>query len=661
MSRQRDLDQLLWDLRSFLLLLDRESLSAAARAKKRSVSALLARLQRPPPEDAEYMIMRCLSPSPVTPTGRCSPGSGSAEAAGGGGRERPHGANKEPGVPPTLPADDSYEDTEPPEHGGGDSDSSHYESYGEEEEEEEEDGGVTDRAHYLRWPAGTSAEPPEPPGRPEAQLCGFLWRKRWLGRWAKQLFIVREHVLLCFRCAADLQPLLQLDLRGCRVSCKDKRGKKMPHALKVAGRAGEVLVIGFQSRQQAEDWRKVIEEVSSDGPSGLAALGVPAPPSSRPGRIRGSPHRFGAPPTDSGIPLSPLRACLTAARQGGRGGGEEALPAEPRAARRGRQRRVPGAPAAPAGRAPSRSPAGAGGARRCPAPGGVPGVPRDGRRIPPKPPRPHRPARPGAGPAAGPSGPGERSPAEDPTDQGGSGAQEGRGAPAETPEAEQPPRCRGAAAAPCAHPQRLHGRSLRAPPASRDPQTSLVQRGAAAAAAEPGAGSARAAPQTRVCPARLCQRRGRCPGLAGRAQSVSQAGGAHGAAAEGREGQDEIRLRDQPAGAGHGAEGAHRCQRQLGWLRGLVPQAAAEALQLGQERPETAAVPAHGREGKCDAEEKGVGDEICDVRTRRDSPGKPRAARGSRRTSLKFAFFPSVSTLQPRTFIFLYADISLHT
>ncbi|NXC00115.1 AF1L2 protein, partial [Orthonyx spaldingii] len=88
----------------------------------------------------------------------------------------------------------------------------------------------------------------------EAQLCGFLWRKRWLGQWAKQLFIVREH---CFRRAADLQPVLELDLRGCRVTCKDKRGKKMPHALKVTGPAGEVLVIGFQSRQQAEDWRKV--------------------------------------------------------------------------------------------------------------------------------------------------------------------------------------------------------------------------------------------------------------------------------------------------------------------------------------------------------------------------------------------------------------------
>ncbi|KFU98467.1 Actin filament-associated protein 1-like 2, partial [Pterocles gutturalis] len=93
----------------------------------------------------------------------------------------------------------------------------------------------------------------------EAQLCGFLWRKRWLGQWAKQLFIVRAPVLPggCFRCAADPQPVLELDLRGCRIASKAKRGKKMPHTLKVTGTMGEVLVIGFQSRQQAEDWRKV--------------------------------------------------------------------------------------------------------------------------------------------------------------------------------------------------------------------------------------------------------------------------------------------------------------------------------------------------------------------------------------------------------------------
>ncbi|KFO85405.1 Actin filament-associated protein 1-like 2, partial [Buceros rhinoceros silvestris] len=88
----------------------------------------------------------------------------------------------------------------------------------------------------------------------EAQLCGFLWRKRWLGQWAKQLFIIREHVLLGFRCATDPHPLLEMDLRGCRVIYQAKHGKKMPHALKVLGRVGETLVIGFQSRQQGEGW-----------------------------------------------------------------------------------------------------------------------------------------------------------------------------------------------------------------------------------------------------------------------------------------------------------------------------------------------------------------------------------------------------------------------
>lgn len=45
-----DLDKLLSDLRSFLLILDRESLSTAARAKKKSVADLLSRLQSPPCE-----------------------------------------------------------------------------------------------------------------------------------------------------------------------------------------------------------------------------------------------------------------------------------------------------------------------------------------------------------------------------------------------------------------------------------------------------------------------------------------------------------------------------------------------------------------------------------------------------------------------------------
>ncbi|KAM6342399.1 LOW QUALITY PROTEIN: actin filament-associated protein 1-like [Podargus strigoides] len=289
-----DLDKLLSDLRSFLLLLDQESLSTAARAKKQSVADLLSRLQSPSSEDAEYMIMRCLSPSLGTPLGRASPGTRTTDATEGTGCEcRPastlslHGGSHVPGISPSPPAADSYEDAEilSPGRctgsGGADSDSSHYESY------ELDEDGVTDRAHYLRQPPAASPDP-DSPGPPEAQLCGFLWRKRWLGQWAKQLFIVREHRLLCFRCAADPQPVLELDLRGCRVTYKAKRGKKMPHALKVTGTAGEVLVIGFQSRQQAEDWRKVIEEVSSDAPGGLAAISIPVSPSSRLSRAAGS-------------------------------------------------------------------------------------------------------------------------------------------------------------------------------------------------------------------------------------------------------------------------------------------------------------------------------------------------------------------------------------
>uniref|UniRef100_A0A8C8AI16 PH domain-containing protein n=1 Tax=Otus sunia TaxID=257818 RepID=A0A8C8AI16_9STRI len=258
------------------------------------------------------MIMRCLSPSPGTPQGRASLGTRTADATGGRACEcRPastlslRGGSKAPGISPSPPADDSYEDAETlgpgrcGGSGGADTDSSHYESYGEDED------GVTDRAHYLRRPPATGPDP-EPPGPPEAQLCGFLWRKRWLGQWAKQLFIVREHVLLCFRCAADPQPVLELDLRGCHVAYKAKRGKKMPHALKVTGTAGEELVIGFQSRQQAEDWRKVIEEVSSDAPSGLAAISVPVSPSSRLGRAAGS--QLGKEEEEEGSRQSPARS-----------------------------------------------------------------------------------------------------------------------------------------------------------------------------------------------------------------------------------------------------------------------------------------------------------------------------------------------------------------
>lgn len=30
----------------------------------------------------------------------------------------------------------------------------------------------------------------------DARICAFLWRKKWLGQWAKQLCVIRENRLL---------------------------------------------------------------------------------------------------------------------------------------------------------------------------------------------------------------------------------------------------------------------------------------------------------------------------------------------------------------------------------------------------------------------------------------------------------------------------------
>uniref|UniRef100_W5NCE3 Si:dkey-220o5.5 n=1 Tax=Lepisosteus oculatus TaxID=7918 RepID=W5NCE3_LEPOC len=167
-----------------------------------------------------------------------------------------------PSDPPDDPDDGCYEEAEPffpsgPPTEGVDSDSSHYESYGEEEEEEEEEDSVKDRAHYIQW---RSSQPCLRPA-PESRICGYLWRKRWLGQWTRQLFVIRNHLLLCYKCAKDLQPLLELCLQGCHAVYKSKLNKKIQHELKVVTSV-ETVVLGFPSRQQAEEWRKIIEEVS---------------------------------------------------------------------------------------------------------------------------------------------------------------------------------------------------------------------------------------------------------------------------------------------------------------------------------------------------------------------------------------------------------------
>lgn len=86
----------------------------------------------------------------------------------------------------------------PPER--AESDSSYYEPYGEEDDDDEEDDGkeggpVKDKAIYIQWSASQPCLRPAP----ESRLCDYLWRRKWLGQWSKQLFIIRKDVLLVRR------------------------------------------------------------------------------------------------------------------------------------------------------------------------------------------------------------------------------------------------------------------------------------------------------------------------------------------------------------------------------------------------------------------------------------------------------------------------------
>ncbi|XP_076003603.1 actin filament-associated protein 1-like 2 isoform X2 [Genypterus blacodes] len=276
MDKQKVLAKLLWDLQSFLSVLDSENLSYIAQAQKKSISELLSSLQTSStPEDAEYMIMSCPSSSPSNEM---------TDTPGTEGFQSSEQVSKRdstvflknggPVVPPhplgglgcdNDDDDDTYEEAEPyvPDTAAthtekAESDSSHYESYGEEGEEEGE-GLVKDRAHYIQWSASQPCLRPAP----ESRLCGYLWRRKWLGQWTKQLFIIKNNVLLCYKCAQDLLPQLELNLRGCHLVYKSKCNRKIQHQLKLLLLGCDPLVLGYSTFQQADEWRRVIEEVSA--------------------------------------------------------------------------------------------------------------------------------------------------------------------------------------------------------------------------------------------------------------------------------------------------------------------------------------------------------------------------------------------------------------
>ncbi|KAH0623729.1 hypothetical protein JD844_006820 [Phrynosoma platyrhinos] len=154
-----------------------------------------------------------------------------------------------------------YEEAEPygiSLNDDGEAVSSSYESY----DEEESSKG---KSAPHQWPSPeASIELMK-----DARICAFLWRKKWLGQWAKQLCVIKDNRLLCYKTSKDHSPQLDVNLLGCSVIHKEKNVRKQEHKLKIIPMNADVIVLGLQSKDQAEQWLRVIQETSGLYPDGL--------------------------------------------------------------------------------------------------------------------------------------------------------------------------------------------------------------------------------------------------------------------------------------------------------------------------------------------------------------------------------------------------------
>ncbi|XP_016122736.1 actin filament-associated protein 1-like 2 [Sinocyclocheilus grahami] len=74
----------------------------------------------------------------------------------------------------------------------------------------------------------------------------------------------------CYKSSKDQTPLLDISLLGCSVVYKEKQTKRKEHKLKITPLGGEAIVLGLQSKEQAEQWLKVIQEISPKNTAGCA-------------------------------------------------------------------------------------------------------------------------------------------------------------------------------------------------------------------------------------------------------------------------------------------------------------------------------------------------------------------------------------------------------
>ncbi|XP_076145309.1 actin filament-associated protein 1 isoform X1 [Alosa pseudoharengus] len=257
----RAMEELVSELRVFLDLLDREYLSAGVREKKAHISNILNRILNAQEPSYKAEIHSSLPAPPQMPL-----------------PEIPHPWLPPDNGPPPLPSsslpEGYYEEAVPlspgkaPEYitSNYDSDamSSSYESY----DEEEEDGKGQKMRH--QWPSEEASMDLVK----DARICAFLLRKKRFGQWTKLLCVIKDNKLLCYKSSKDQTPQMELLLAGCSITHVPKDGKKKKHELKIVHQGADALVLAVQSKEQAEEWLKVMREVCANGNGHIDSDGV---------------------------------------------------------------------------------------------------------------------------------------------------------------------------------------------------------------------------------------------------------------------------------------------------------------------------------------------------------------------------------------------------
>lgn len=64
-------------------------------------------------------------------------------------------------------------------------------------------------------------------------------------------------IFQCYKSSKDQNPQLDVSLIGCSIVHKEKQVKKKEHTLKITPVNSDVIVLGLQSKEQADQWLKV--------------------------------------------------------------------------------------------------------------------------------------------------------------------------------------------------------------------------------------------------------------------------------------------------------------------------------------------------------------------------------------------------------------------